>query len=564
MSHWGAAWLIAAAFAGAGPVAHVSTPAQATPSLAFVSTSPVLHEAGHGSWTTTVGVSDSSGCLGKRTYWLVTTSPDGRFSTSAGTAANQAACPPGTISEVAITFDLGSGLASVPSAAALVLNQPAASTAPPATVSLTVQRDVPGFDYLWIPLITGLVAAFLFIVLAGAIGLPYRDKLNEAAYTVGFFRGNAKQFWTMPVYASAAWTFNDSWATTITAFAAAVAGLLTAAGTFSSIFPGVQLGRFALMNVACGGIVVIPPLLFGVLNAVCSRHRDLLNPDGEVEIKKGHPAAIISPAGATISFAGGGTFGTTHIKAGGAIPVPPGSKVKIARGTMALWGTSDITVSAGCKLSISKATAIKGSDVKAASSAPGGPEPAVAQAAGDVPLAAAPDMEEVVLRLPMEDVVLGLFRMQQQDKATPAPDDTPVRKREVITATHGARITVVGTADIKLPRTSEVATRGQSRQLGTSKLLTIPAGPKVIAADMRALLPTGALTIFGIATLVGLLTVLVGFFSDADLSGRVVAFVVGVLLVIGVLIYGAVANRALADPTPGSSLSAESTSSFTL
>jgi len=35
---------------------------------------------------------------------------------------------------------------------------------------------------------------------------------------------------------------------------------------------------------------------------------------------------------------------------------------------------------------------------------------------------------------------------------------------------------------------------------------------------MRALLPTAALTLFGIATLLGLLTVLVGLFSDADLS----------------------------------------------
>jgi hypothetical protein len=489
--------------------------------------------------------------LGKRTYWLVTTSPDGRFSASAGTVANQAACPPGTISQVAVTFDLGSGLPSVPSAAALVLNQPAASTAPPATVSLTVQRDVPGLDYLWIPVITGLVTAFLFIVLAGAIGLPYRDKLNHPARRVGFL---SKQFWTMPVYASAAWTFNDSWATNITAFATAVAGLLTAAGTFSSIFPGVELGRFALMNVACGGIVVIPPLLFGVINAACSRRRVLLSPDGAVKIKKGHAATMISPAGATISFAGGGAFGTTHIKAGGSIPVPPGSKVRIIRGTMALWGTSDITVSPGCKLSISKATEIKGSDVKAASSGAGERDPVGAQTAGSERPAAIPPIEELLLRL---------FGMQQE-KAASAPDDTPVRKGEVITATQGAKITVTGTADIKLPRTSEIETKGQSRQLETSELLSVPAGTKVIAADMRALLPTAALTLFGIATLLGLLTVLVGLFSDADLSGRVVTFVAGVLLVAGVLIYGVVANRSLAEPTPGSSLSAESTSSFTL
>jgi hypothetical protein len=74
---------------------------------------------------------------------------------------------------------------------------------------------------------------------------------------------------------------------------------------------------------------------------------------------------------------------------------------------------------------------------------------------------------------------------------------------------------VTGTADIKLPRTSEIETRGQSRQLVTSELLSIPAGTKVIAADMRALLPTAALTLFGIATLLGLLTVLVGLSTSS-------------------------------------------------
>jgi len=61
-------------------------------------------------------------------------------------------------------------------------------------------------------------------------------------------------------------------------------------------------------------------------------------------------------------------------------------------------GTSDITVSPGCKLSISKATEIKGSDVKAASSGAGERTQSGADCRERAPRGDSP-IEELLLRL---------------------------------------------------------------------------------------------------------------------------------------------------------------------
>lgn len=114
------------------------------------------------------------------------------------------------------------GRSPIPTTAALALALP--GTASPATVTLTVQRDVPGLDYLWIPVITGLAMAGAFVILAGMIGVPYRNKRGERD-TATLFAG---KFWTTPVYATAAWTFSGSWATNITALGTAIATILTA------------------------------------------------------------------------------------------------------------------------------------------------------------------------------------------------------------------------------------------------------------------------------------------------------------------------------------------------
>lgn len=569
MSHWGAAWLMAATLAGAGsgPAAAAVTAPAPAPAIAFVSASPVLTQTGPNSWTTTVAVSDSAGCLGTQTYTLVTTSPDRRISATVappGPQPKKSACHTPAVTSITLTFHPQPSLSPIPTTAALALALP--GTAAPATVTLTVQRDVPGLDYLWIPVITGLAMAGAFVILAGMIGVPYRSKRGERD-TATLFAG---KFWTTPVYATAAWTFSGSWATNITALGTTIATILTATGALSAVFRGVELGRFALMNVICGGIVVISPLFFGVLNVMCSRRHFSFSPDSQITLNK-RPARIRTPAGASIVASGGATFGAERIKPGGTIPVPPGSKLKVAHGRMALTGGPDVAVGPGCQLTLSRPTAIADRDLVSPTSPKGPPRSASSPAGSDfgermAATAAAGEAPEIeVERTTVTDppfrVVEEFVRFTGGTQS--AEDDS----EKTIIPAYGAKITVLGTADVWLPDCSEVITAGDKltkKPLGEDTLLTIPAGANVMVADMRSLIPAGALTIFGIGIGIGLIAVLLGLFSDADLAGRIATLVAAVFLAIGAVIYAATANRSLAEPGPGSSLNAGSTTSFTL
>jgi len=81
---------------------------------------------------------------------------------------------------------------------------------------------------------------------------------------------------------------------------------------------------------------------------------------------------------------------------------------------------------------------------------------------------------------------------------------------------------------------------------------------------MRSLLSAAALTTFGIGTEIGLVAVLAIHFSGATAAGRITAWAISAAVAAGLVLYGATAIRALADPTPGSSLSAGPGTSFTL
>jgi hypothetical protein len=136
---------------------------------------------------------------------------------------------------------------------------------------------------------------------------------------------------------------------------------------------------------------------------------------------------------------------------------------------------------------------------------------------------------------------------------------------DTITVTDGANISVTGVADITLPAGTEVTAPGYERKMLSAETpVTVPAGQDVIVADMRSLLPAGVLTVFGIGTEIGMIAVLAGHFSRASSTGRAAAWVISAFAAVGLIVYAATAMRALADPTPGSSLSGRSGTSFTL
>ena len=118
-----------------------------------------------------------------------------------------------------------------------------------ATTQLTLQRLLPSTDGLpfgWV-----LVAGGGFALALPAAGASPLEAGRHDGRIVGL---------SAPVYASASWTFKDSWATNITAVGALVGTFLAASSSVASMFPGVPLYRFTIANAACGALVVVVPL----------------------------------------------------------------------------------------------------------------------------------------------------------------------------------------------------------------------------------------------------------------------------------------------------------------
>lgn len=81
------------------------------------------------------------------------------------------------------------------------------------------------------------------------------------------------EFWQTPLFAGAAWSFGDSWATSVTPLTALAGGVLTASGAVAGLVPGVDLTRFGLLMALVGGLTTIAPLLFSALNSLFSRRK---------------------------------------------------------------------------------------------------------------------------------------------------------------------------------------------------------------------------------------------------------------------------------------------------
>jgi hypothetical protein len=156
--------------------------------------------------------------------------------------------------EVTLTF---AGLLQVPEAASLVFNSGETSFAIP----LTVIRHVSLLEYLIIPAIAGLIfilCLILILIFVKGPGLPGGRLLRP-------------HYWRSPVTASGAWTMRDSWATNVTSGILTV-GIIMASTTASrSLFPGVTLSRFVLVDIAAGCIVLAAPAVFSILRAQADR-----------------------------------------------------------------------------------------------------------------------------------------------------------------------------------------------------------------------------------------------------------------------------------------------------
>jgi hypothetical protein len=269
--------------AGQGPVLTAATQANpSSPTLASVTagTTPVLQQLGNGDWKTTVLVTGAgSGCpMAMDDYWLNTTSPD--MTIQPKTNAVPVGRESGASCEITLTF-AGQKIA-VPATATLVLGGSSA-------LPLAIARNIRSVGYIVFP----LVGAFAMAILLLGLSLWRIRVYNWNREKQGPFskrQANApklqryvnKEFWRHEVFASGAWTLNDSWATNIAtgiAVVMAAVGLVPATDLF---FRGVALDRFSALSTIAGGIAAAAPLAVAVRYARWIRRHPGVTDDAEL------------------------------------------------------------------------------------------------------------------------------------------------------------------------------------------------------------------------------------------------------------------------------------------
>jgi hypothetical protein len=511
-ARWGAVPLLAAiVLGGAGTRAEAAT----SVSVAGVGTaSPVLRQVGTATWETTVLVSNiSSSCAQATVQYRLATRPNGALITAgvpgpaetvAGTGSAGSAC------QVTVTF---SNLKRVPTTAALVVDDSGAS----ASVTLTVSRNVTLASYLGVPALVGGIAVGLYVLLLQLFVTTYDWPGLEHRLLGGQDRKYLlfdQAWWGHPVTGSGAWTAGDSWATNISTGLVVVGTFLAATTASSSLFPGVALDRFAIVNIVAGVFVVAAPLLFAILYAYFTARNPGPSADSVVKVQTGTHVILRVPSGATMTVVAAASVSggsQDSVPAGSSYLIPPGSAMAItpeavapavAVKTIAFSGTSDIGVLADTIVRV-------------------GPE-------GDSPVVA---------------------------------DELPTR----IGVTDGAKITVTGTAGVNLPGGTVIS--GPRRPAGhpsrTDRWLLLPQGSSVLVGKMGFMIAANILTVFGIGAELGIAFVLAGF-SDATGPWGGAIYAGLAVLASFVLGYAISATRAMANPQPGSALSAQAGTSFTL
>jgi hypothetical protein len=477
-----------------------------SPSVSAVANGPILSQLASGRWTTTVVLQASDVCVSKLTYELVTTQPvmqaHGEVTSHVPIPPSSAIpvpCPSSTTTE-AEEVTLAFTLPSVPLAATLiVVDDHDAHPAPPAAIAMmAIHRYVSSWDYLWWPIISGallaLIFANVFAIATDEGGAPHPDQEKKPR---------------KPIYASATWTFKDSWATNIGVGATAIAAILTGAGAVSTQFPGVQLDRYAVLMAACGLLIVSAPLVFGILYAWPSRSPGNV-PDNAELLHYGPSLAIEVPGGASL------TFPSLAPNAKDPLPVTPG-KIRIGQNITPVI-SSDGTI------------VLKSTDhnlaVRAVNTVPGPDSPP-------------PAASSVEIMSPGNPIPPGSFPF--------------------------VTVKATGFARIKLPRqTIAHAPDGKETEFRRATMLRVPLGSNVIVADFQSLIPAALVTMFGIGAELGILGVLAFALSNRTAPVRGTALALVIVTAIIVLCYAIATTLALADSTPGSALSPDSSTSATL
>ena len=333
----------------------------------------------------------------------------------------------------------------------------------------------------------------------------------------------SRGFWQYSVAASGTWTTGDSWATNITPIIGILAtafGITTAA---SSLFPGVDLGPFQIVNLGAVTIIAAVPLAFSILYARWTMKNPGPTADSTIEPGTPLPKAIAggadplsgwrghrAPVGAVLHI--GGWWGdsaarkfsdlvkvtitgevvkvvavaqrTKQLKSGAAISIPPGTRLDIVPGkSISLPGGSDVLV-----------TGVSALQITTGDGAPL-PVPAGQFLAAPAKCRAGEGGRRRSLR-GASDAVSG-------DPAG-APD-TMLPSPVWILAPGGAKVAATGVANVVLPTGTRVTAPRRARYcLKADRHVLVPQGSNTMVANMRLMVVSALLTIFGIGVQAGL------------------------------------------------------------
>ena len=288
-----------------------------------------------GTWTTTAYLNTAALCAEPVTFALQLTPSPGKPVPATPAGSVTANCGPGETASPITAVTLSASLAEVPLSATLVVTPSPVAAASEAQldVTLAVHRHVSVYQYLVIPVCSGAVLAALLIIATVAFGVP---RSRRPARPPRSGRRNAhldkEDFWRRPLYAASAWTWGDSWVTNITAVGTLIGTVLTASSGVAALLPGVDQGRFSLLLAMAGGVSVIAPLIFALLNYRFSRQNPATARIMQISLPAGHGGFTVTmPVGGSVAVQSGGTLDSGQaLSPGTTLDVPVNGEVMVA------------------------------------------------------------------------------------------------------------------------------------------------------------------------------------------------------------------------------------------
>ena len=554
-----------AAGALAGIVIGAAAPAFAATPAPLSGTADALTQSASdpGTWTTTAYLNTAALCAEPVTFALQLTPSPGKPVPATPASSVTANCGAGEAASPITAVPLSASLPEVPLSATLVVTPSplAAASEAQLNITLAVHRHVSVYQYLVIPAGAGAALAALLIVATVAFGVP---RSRRPARPPRSGRRNAhldkEDFWRRPLYAASAWTWGDSWVTNITAVGTLIGTVLTASSGVAALLPGVDQGRFSLLLAMAGGVSVIAPLVFALLNYRFSRQNPATARIMRISLPAEHGGFTVTvPVGGSVTVTSGGTLDSGQaLSPGTTLNVPVNGEVRVtAPGTgrgdstiLVLPGSNDIVLPPEQRITLSPAISLPPSAIQGTQAA------RVAQAIR----AARPGFASRVKAL-----VPGTATTGTKTTATPAPPAATTVG--ALTLPDGARLSFTGLADITLPSGSRVSAVGEPKNevtLSEDRTFTLPFAGEVIS-QLWSLLLASCFTMFGIGADLAIAGWVLGYdLAAAPLWARALFAAVAGAAALVVVWYGVFAIRSLADTRDGSVLSGRRDASFIL